>query len=94
MASLKVLLFGPAREAADAGRVEVPLAGLPPARTADEQAPSVADLRKALAEACPALVQLLPLCRFSVEQEMVQDEAATRLSADQEVALIPPISGG
>mmetsp|Transcript_12727 Transcript_12727/g.28851 ORF Transcript_12727/g.28851 Transcript_12727/m.28851 type:complete len:94 (-) Transcript_12727:105-386(-) len=93
MASLRVLLFGPAREAVDAGHVEVPLAGLP-AAGADAPGPSVADLRQAIAEACPSLGQLLPLSRFSVEQEMVQDEASTRLVSGMEVALIPPISGG
>mmetsp|Transcript_22058 Transcript_22058/g.62662 ORF Transcript_22058/g.62662 Transcript_22058/m.62662 type:complete len:93 (+) Transcript_22058:49-327(+) len=92
MASLRVLLFGPAREAVDASHVEVPLAGLPSAE--DATGPSVADLRKALAEACPALAELLPVCRFSVDQEMVQEEAATCLKTGTEVALIPPISGG
>mmetsp|Transcript_91900 Transcript_91900/g.297246 ORF Transcript_91900/g.297246 Transcript_91900/m.297246 type:complete len:90 (-) Transcript_91900:139-408(-) len=82
--AVKVLLFGPAREAADAGHVEV---SVPAPGT-------LAALREALKEACPALGPLLPSSRFSVEQELVQDEASAAFSASSEVALIPPVSGG
>mmetsp|Transcript_22670 Transcript_22670/g.51834 ORF Transcript_22670/g.51834 Transcript_22670/m.51834 type:complete len:91 (-) Transcript_22670:133-405(-) len=88
-ATVRVLLFGPAREAMDAGHVEVALV------TADSDGkPCVADLRQAMVKGCPPLSDLLPTSRFSVDQELVQDEAGTALSAELEVALIPPVSGG
>mmetsp|Transcript_58868 Transcript_58868/g.108723 ORF Transcript_58868/g.108723 Transcript_58868/m.108723 type:complete len:93 (+) Transcript_58868:85-363(+) len=82
---IKILLFGPAREAMDVNTVEIEVPGGPC---------QVAALRKALASSCPDLRELLPVSRFSVNQELVQDEEKTTVEPGQEVAFIPPISGG
>mmetsp|Transcript_94685 Transcript_94685/g.149797 ORF Transcript_94685/g.149797 Transcript_94685/m.149797 type:complete len:83 (-) Transcript_94685:74-322(-) len=81
---VKVLLFGPAREAVDAGEFEVSV----------EDGFSVSDLREALGRQCPALEALLKVSRFSVDQEMIQDESACKPAKQDEIAFIPPISGG
>lgn len=53
---------------------------------------TVAALRAVLAERFPQAAQYLAHCRVAVEQEFVGDEAA--LHDGDEVALIPPVSGG
>jgi molybdopterin converting factor subunit 1 len=61
----------------------------------DIEAPApatVADLRQALATRFPDIARLLAQSRVAVNQEFAED-AATVSSAD-EVALIPPVSGG
>jgi molybdopterin converting factor small subunit len=40
----------------------------------------------------PELLGLLPSCRLAVDCCYVNDDAA--VSADSEIALIPPVSGG
>lgn len=84
MADLAVVvrLFGPAREAAGAGAVEL---ALPAGATA-------ADALAALAEAHPALAGLLPRARVAVNLAYV--DAATRLAPGDEIAIIPPVGGG
>mmetsp|Transcript_119844 Transcript_119844/g.208000 ORF Transcript_119844/g.208000 Transcript_119844/m.208000 type:complete len:85 (-) Transcript_119844:80-334(-) len=84
MPSLRLLLFGPAREAADAGHVEVEF----------EAGGTVSELRKAVEAQCSVLADILTLSKFSVEQELIQDEASCKIKEGAEVALIPPISGG
>mmetsp|Transcript_32151 Transcript_32151/g.51768 ORF Transcript_32151/g.51768 Transcript_32151/m.51768 type:complete len:85 (-) Transcript_32151:22-276(-) len=84
MATLNVLLFGPAREAIDAGSIQV--SGISPEA-------SVAQLREAVSEQFPALKELLVISRFSVDQELIRDES-TVIPAGAELAMIPPISGG
>mmetsp|Transcript_33452 Transcript_33452/g.50604 ORF Transcript_33452/g.50604 Transcript_33452/m.50604 type:complete len:92 (-) Transcript_33452:92-367(-) len=80
---VKVLLFGPAREAADAGCLEL---RLPVPCT-------VKTLREAVGAACAPLKTLLGSSRFSLDQELVQNEDA-EVTSKSEVALIPPVSGG
>eukprot|EP00971_Amphidinium_carterae_P062375 1234543-Amphidinium_carterae.1 len=82
---IKVLLFGPAREAMDVNNIEIEVPAGPC---------QVCSLRRALADTCPDLKELLPVSRFSVNQELVQDEEKTTVELGQEVAFIPPISGG
>ncbi|MCP4194938.1 MAG: molybdopterin converting factor subunit 1 [Planctomycetaceae bacterium] len=53
---------------------------------------TVADLKAALATSVPALESLLNHVRFAVNAEYVDDQ--TKLSAGDEVACIPPVSGG
>ncbi len=53
---------------------------------------TIRDLRAALAKECPALSPLLPATRIAVNSEYAADH--TPLTADAEVALIPPVSGG
>jgi molybdopterin converting factor subunit 1 len=56
------------------------------------EAATVADVRRGLIERCPALTPLVPRSLVAVNAEYADD--ATRLSAGDEVALIPPVSGG
>lgn len=80
---VRLLLFGPARDAMDADHVDVEVASTE----------SVARLRLAL-QAWPALEAILPASRFCIEQELIQksEEAGKRLAST--MALIPPVSGG
>mmetsp|Transcript_22160 Transcript_22160/g.48536 ORF Transcript_22160/g.48536 Transcript_22160/m.48536 type:complete len:81 (-) Transcript_22160:80-322(-) len=78
---VKVLLFGPARDAVGEGAVEVELAD-----------PTVAGLRTALAEQVPAVGPLLKSSCVAINQEYADDTDA--IKETDEVALVPPISGG
>lgn len=54
--------------------------------------PTVADLRSALARDYPALSATLGSVVFAVNAEYATDQ--TRLSTNDEIACIPPVSGG
>ena len=56
------------------------------------QGSTVAGLRAGLAERFPPAAPYLAHCRVAVEQEFVCDDAV--LQDGDEVALIPPVSGG
>jgi molybdopterin converting factor small subunit len=77
-----VRLFGPAREAAGADRVEVELAAGATAGSA----------LAALAAAHPGLAGLLPRSRVAVNLAYV--DAGTRLAPGDEIAIVPPVGGG
>jgi molybdopterin converting factor subunit 1 len=77
-----VQLFGPAREAAGTGSVELAL----------EPAATAADAVEELARAHPALAPLLPRARVAVNLEYV--DARTPLASGDEVAILPPVGGG
>jgi molybdopterin converting factor subunit 1 len=79
---LHIRLFARARDLAgtDALRVELP------------DGATVADLRRRLAIDCPALMGLLERSALAVENEFAADSLI--LSANAEVALLPPVSGG
>ncbi len=79
---LDVHLFARARDLAGTGCLRVLLS---------EHA-TVAELRRRLKEAAPALGGLLEHCAVAVNNEWADD--ATMLSPDAEVALLPPVSGG
>lgn len=79
---LSVRLFAAAREAASAERVEIEL----PAGA------KVDDVRVALAAAAPALAPLIDRSLLAVNAEYV--DIQTQLNADDELTLIPPVSGG
>ena len=53
---------------------------------------SVADLRRTLQEVYPSLLDLLPRCAVAVNHEYVADDQL--LQDRDEVAVIPPVSGG
>jgi molybdopterin converting factor subunit 1 len=79
---LTLLLFAQCRKAA--GRAELPL-----------ELPEAADLDAlwdAAGRACPALLDLRPVTRVAVNREFT--DAHVRLNPGDEVALIPPVSGG
>jgi molybdopterin converting factor subunit 1 len=79
---MRVLLFARARELAGAEAVNVEL---PPGAT-------VRTLRIQLASDHPRLAGFLERCAVAVDNEYADD--ATILSANAEVALVPPVSGG
>ncbi len=80
-----VLLFGRLKDAFGAASIPLP-AGVATA----------AALRTKLAEANPDLSATLlsKSVRIAVNQNLVADEAATAISVADEIALLPPLSGG
>lgn len=86
--TVTVLLFAGARVRAGVSTLTVDL----PEPGEGAGAATVADLRRALAAACPALAPLLPSCRVAVAAAYADD--LDPISPGAEVALIPPVSGG
>lgn len=80
--TVRVLLFARARELAnrDAVTVELPAAS------------TVAELRSRLAVQVPTLAALLARSAIAVNREFADDSTALR--ENDEIALIPPVSGG
>ena len=78
----RVKLFARARDLAGADEVSV---ALPDGAT-------VADLRRALASAYPALGGLLARSALAIANEFAND--AQPVPPEAEVALLPPVSGG
>jgi sulfur-carrier protein len=61
--------------------------------TVEVDAPAtVADLTAALERAAPQLSHLLPISRWAIDQQFVPTTAT--IQPGQEIALIPPVSGG
>lgn len=81
----QVLLFGRLKDAFGAAAIPLP----PGAATA-------AALREKLAEENPDFAGMLRArsIRIAVNQTLVSDEAAVRISPSDEIALLPPLSGG
>ncbi|MFO0805425.1 MAG: MoaD/ThiS family protein [Gemmataceae bacterium] len=79
---MTIHLFSRARELAGTGSVDVPF---PPGAT-------VAALRARLAEQIPPLRELLAVSRIAVNHDFAADTAA--IQDTDEVAVIPPVSGG
>jgi molybdopterin converting factor small subunit len=80
--TIAVKLFAAARELACAGEVVLQLGS----------APTVRDARRALVEQCPMLGPLADRSLLAVNAEYADDERP--LAEGDEVALIPPVSGG
>jgi molybdopterin converting factor subunit 1 len=80
--NVRVKLFAIARDVVGQSEVELAFPG----------EPRVADLRAALAANYPSLAPALALSRFAVNADFAGDD--TLLRATDEVALIPPVSGG
>jgi molybdopterin converting factor small subunit len=80
-----VLLFGRLKDAFGAASITMP-----------DGVGTAADLRARLAELNPILSEMLraKTVRIAVNRELVADEAGTPVSADDEIALLPPLSGG
>lgn len=80
-----VLLFGKLKDAFGAASVALPVG-----------VATAAELRARLAELNPDLADMLraKTVRIAVNQDLVVDEAETRISASDEIALLPPLSGG
>ena len=79
---VNVLFLGPAKDFANAESVSLEIA----------EATTVADLRGLLAERYEGLRKALGTIRFAVNEEFASDDA--EIKAGDEVALIPPVSGG
>lgn len=80
--TIKLLFLGPARDLAHADDSLIELT----------DGATVADLRMELAKRHADLARALPTCRFAVNEEFARDNR--KLSSGDEVALIPPVSGG
>lgn len=80
--NIKIALFASARDLLGESEVELEFSELS----------TVADLRQALIDLYPQLGELVKRSAISVDHEFSMD--STPLSADSEVALIPPVSGG
>lgn len=80
-----VLLFGRLKDAFGAASIALP-----------DGVGTAAELRARLVELNPDLAEMLraKTVRIAVNQEMVADEAGTPVSARDEIALLPPLSGG
>lgn len=80
-----VLLFGRLKDAFGAGQIALP-----------DKANTVARLRLRLAEQYPELAGMIvaPSVRVAVNQELVVDEDEMTISSSDEIALLPPLSGG
>ena len=80
-----VLLFGRLKDAFGAPSIPLP-----------EGVATAAALRAKLAEANPDLADMLrsKAVRIAVNQTLVADESAARISPTDEIALLPPLSGG
>lgn len=74
-----VRLFARTRDLAGADSIQV-------------DAATVAELRTRLREKVPALEGLLPRCAIAVNESFADD--AQSISNSDEIALIPPVSGG
>jgi MoaE-MoaD fusion protein len=79
---VRVHLFARARDLAGCSEVQVSLL----------EGTTVADLRTGLATQVPALAGLLERSALAVNGEFAGK--GQRLSADAEIALVPPVSGG
>lgn len=81
----QVLLFGRLKDAFGAASIPLP-----------EGVATAAALRTMLAEANPDLADMLRLksIRIAVNQTLVADEIATQIGPKDEIALLPPLSGG
>jgi molybdopterin synthase catalytic subunit len=53
---------------------------------------TVADVRNAVASECPALASILPHAMWAIDTAYANDTTAVK--EHNEVALIPPVSGG
>ena len=79
---LDVLLFAAARDAAGTDSICVEVSNDPCAR----------DVIQAVGRRLPEISRLLPSCRLAVDCNYVTADA--QVSADSEIAMILPVSGG
>lgn len=80
-----ILLFGRLRDAFGVASIALPQGVSTPAA-----------LRSKLAELNPALAETIrsKSVRIAVNQRLVSDEASMRILESDEIALLPPLSGG
>ncbi len=80
--NVQVKLFAVARQLAGYGEIEVHLS----------DGATVGDLRQEIARLVPSLAPLLPHLMFALDAEYADDSRQIR--PEQEIACIPPVSGG
>ena len=80
---LRVRLFAICRERAQSEEIDVEVGG---------GSPTVESVKRAIADQHPALAPLLPIVRVAVNESFGDDDDA--VGPDDELALIPPVSGG
>ncbi|KAG8466274.1 hypothetical protein KFE25_002030 [Diacronema lutheri] len=78
-----VLLFASVREKVGRGKLELRMC----------EGSTTSDLLAALAQQHPALAAVLPSCALSVNRRYLSTEQVA-LSDGDEIAVIPPVSGG
>ncbi len=79
---IRVVLFAAAREILGRNDLEIEL----------PEGSTIADLRTGIADLAPEVATLLSNSLFSVDLEYANENDLLR--EDQEVAMIPPVSGG
>ncbi len=79
---IEVQMFAAARELAGRETVLVDVGNIA----------SAADVIAAIGQQIPELTAMLPSCRLAIDNSYVASEAT--VSASNEIALIPPVSGG
>ena len=79
---IEVLLFAAARDAAGSDSILIDV----------RDDPRASDVLEAIGYRLPEISRLIPACRLAVDCGYVGGDQA--VSADSEIALIPPVSGG
>ena len=79
---VRVELFATAKELVGSNQLELTL----------EDDATLGDIKSLLVEQYPSLMELVPMCTFSVDQEYADD--SKKLYHGCEVGCIPPVSGG
>jgi molybdopterin converting factor subunit 1 len=79
---IEVLLFAAAKDVFGTAKIELDL----PANS------TVADLQQELIQRKPATAETLSRCAFSIDQQYANLESV--IQPNQEIAVIPPVSGG
>lgn len=79
---VEVLLFAAAKDVFGTAKLELDL----PANA------TVADLKRELIQRKPEASQALSRCAFSIDQQYANSDSI--ILANQEIAVIPPVSGG
>ena len=81
---LRVLLFAALREAAGQDSIAIPMS--------ESGTMRAEDVLCAIGEQIPSVAPLIPSCRLAVDNRYVSADAT--IQSTDEVALIPPTSGG
>ena len=79
---IELLLFATAKD----------LFGQPTITVELPESATVVELKHALIQRQPDFADLISRCAFSVDQQYASD--STKLQPEQEIAMIPPVSGG